>query len=167
MVRSAFIVSTGDRRSFLARSVVPTYPFRWNSLSPPRSSCRKHPFAHFEGMRMANHTVDAARRGSLKVSGSVPGEPCGRCEIGDLLNRPVCKSGQGVVQVFANRDPEPAAAFNHGDDRGHTRSGLLAAGQTDHSEPPGHSGNERKVRTSSLPSVALFRIERSLLSRIS
>ena len=53
--------------------------------------------------------------------------PCGRCEIGDLLNRLVGKSGQDFIQVVADRDPEPAAAFNHGEDRGHTRSGLLAA----------------------------------------
>ena len=53
--------------------------------------------------------------------------PCGRCEIGDLLNELVGKSGQDLVQVVADRYPEPAAAFNHGEDRGHTRSGLLAA----------------------------------------
>src|ERR1017187_9639894 len=53
--------------------------------------------------------------------------PCCRCEIGDLLNRPVGKSGQDLVQVFANRDPEAAAAFNHGEYRGHTRSGLWTA----------------------------------------
>ena len=54
------------------------------------------------------------------------GDPCGRCEIGDLLNRLVGKSGQDFIQVVADRDPEPAA-FDHGEDRGHTRSGLLAA----------------------------------------
>ena len=54
------------------------------------------------------------------------GDPCGRCEIGDLLNGPVGKSWQDLIQVVADRDPEPAA-FDHGEDRGHTRSGLLAA----------------------------------------
>jgi hypothetical protein len=53
--------------------------------------------------------------------------PCGGCEISDLVNGPVGKSGQDLVQVVADRDPEAAAAFNHGEDRGHTRSGLLAA----------------------------------------
>ena len=53
--------------------------------------------------------------------------PCGGCEISDLVNGPVGKSGQDLVQVVADRDPEPAAAFNHGEDRGHTRPGLLAA----------------------------------------
>ena len=55
------------------------------------------------------------------------GDPCGRCEIGDLLNGPVGKSGQDLIQVVADRVPELAAAFNHAEDRGHTRSGLLAA----------------------------------------
>jgi len=54
-------------------------------------------------------------------------DPCGRCEIGDLLNGLVGKSGQDLIQVVADRDPEPAAAFNHGEDGGNTRSGLLAA----------------------------------------
>ena len=54
-------------------------------------------------------------------------DPYGRCEVGDLLNGLVGKSWQDLVQVVANRDHEPAAAFNHGEDRGHTRSGLLAA----------------------------------------
>jgi len=53
--------------------------------------------------------------------------PCGRCELGDLLNGLVGKSGQDLVQVVADRDSEPAAAFDHGEDRGHTRPGLLAA----------------------------------------
>ncbi len=65
--------------------------------------------------------------GVLQVVGSMSFDPCGRCEIGDLLNGLVVKSWQDLVQVVANRDPEPAAALNHGDDRGHTRSGLLAA----------------------------------------
>ena len=55
------------------------------------------------------------------------GDPCDRCEIGDLLNGPVGKSGQDLIQVVADRVPELAAAFNHAEDRGHTRSGLLAA----------------------------------------
>ena len=53
--------------------------------------------------------------------------PCGRCEIGDLLNGPVSKSGLDLVQVVADRHPELAAAFDHGEDRGHTRPDLLAA----------------------------------------
>ncbi len=53
--------------------------------------------------------------------------PPGWRNVGDFLNVPVGESGQDVVQVIADGDPEPAAAFNHGEDRGHTRSGLLAA----------------------------------------
>jgi hypothetical protein len=41
----------------------------------------------------------------------------------DLLG----KSWQDLVQVVADRDPESAATFNHGEDRGHTRSDRLAA----------------------------------------
>jgi len=78
-------------------------------------------------MRPAKHTVDLARRGSLKVIESVPGGPCIRREICDELDGHVCQSGQDLMKVFADRDLEPAAAFNHGEDRGHTRSGLLAA----------------------------------------
>ena len=48
-------------------------------------------------------------------------------EVCDLLNGPVGKSGQDLIQVFADRDPEGAAAFDHGADCGHPRSGLLAA----------------------------------------
>ena len=58
---------------------------------------------------------------------SVSCDPCGRCEICELLNGAVRKSGQDLIQVFANRDSEPAAAFDHGEDRGHKRSGLLTA----------------------------------------
>lgn len=32
-----------------------------------------------------------------------------------------------VLAAVADRDPEPTAAFNYGEDRGHRRSGLLAA----------------------------------------
>jgi hypothetical protein len=31
------------------------------------------------------------------------------------------------MKVFADRDAKPAAALDHGEDRGHTRSGLFAA----------------------------------------
>jgi hypothetical protein len=78
-------------------------------------------------MRTAKHTVDLARPGSLKVSGIVSCGPCGGREIGDLLNGPVGKSGQDLIQVVADRDSESAATFDHGEDRSHTRSGLLAA----------------------------------------
>jgi len=77
--------------------------------------------------RLTKHTVDEARCSVLWVVGSVSCDPCGRREIGDLLNGLVGKSWQDLVQVVADRDPEPAAAFNHGEDRGHTRPGLLAA----------------------------------------
>ena len=78
-------------------------------------------------MRTAKHTVDLVRRGSLEVCGIVSCGPCGRGEIGDELDGPVGKSWQDLVQVFADRDSKPAAAFNHGEDRGYTRPGLLAA----------------------------------------
>jgi len=78
-------------------------------------------------MRMTKHTVDKARCSVLQVIGSVSCDPGSRCEIGDLLNGLVGKSGQDLIQVVADRDPEPAAAFNHGEDCGHTQSGLLAA----------------------------------------
>jgi len=78
-------------------------------------------------MRMAKHTVDLARPGSLKVCVIVPGAPCSRCEIGDELDGHVCQSGQDLMKAFADRDAKPAAALNHGEDRGHTWSGLLAA----------------------------------------
>src|ERR1035438_10711077 len=78
-------------------------------------------------MRTAKHMVDLARPGGLKVCVSVPGAPCGRREIGDELDGHVCQSGQDLMKVFADRDAKPAAALNHGEDRGHTWSGLLAA----------------------------------------
>ena len=43
------------------------------------------------------------------------------------MNGLLVKSWQDLVQVVADRDPESPAAFNHGEDRGRTRSGLLAA----------------------------------------
>ena len=58
---------------------------------------------------------------------SLPGGPCGRREIGDELDGHVCQSGQYFIQVVADRDAKAAAVLNHGEDRGHARSGLLAA----------------------------------------
>ena len=78
-------------------------------------------------MRPAKHTVDLARRGSLKVIESVPGGPCIRREICDELDGHVCQSGQDLMKVFADRDAKLAAVLNHGEDCGHPRSGLLAA----------------------------------------
>src|ERR1035441_1535666 len=59
-------------------------------------------------MRTSKHTVDSVSPASLKVGGIVSCCPCSRCEIGDLLNGPVGKSGQDLVQGVADRDPEPA-----------------------------------------------------------
>ena len=53
------------------------------------------------------------------------GPGCGR-KVSDALDGQMSKSWQDLIQVVADRDPEPAA-FDHGEDRGHTRSGLLAA----------------------------------------
>jgi hypothetical protein len=61
-------------------------------------------------MRLTKHTVDEARCAVLQVVGSVSFDPCGRCEIDDLLDGLVVKSWQDLVQVVADRDPEPAAA---------------------------------------------------------
>jgi hypothetical protein len=80
-----------------------------------------------DGIRTANHTVDTASRADLRVMGSVSGGPCVGCEIGDALHLCIGESGQDVSEVGAQRDLEPTAAFDHGEDRGPTRSGLLAA----------------------------------------
>ncbi len=55
------------------------------------------------------------------------GDPCGRREIGDELDGPVGKSRQDLVQVVADRDAEPAAAFDHRENRRYLRTSLLAA----------------------------------------
>ena len=78
-------------------------------------------------MRPAKHTVDLARPGSLRVSRIVSCGPCGGREVGDLLNGPVGQSGRDLVQVVADWDAKPPAAFNHGEDRSYTRSGFFAA----------------------------------------
>src|ERR1035438_1003973 len=78
-------------------------------------------------MRTAKHTVDLVRRGSSEVCGIVSCGPCGGREIGDELDGHVCQSGQDLIKVFADRDAKPAAALNHGEDRGRTWSGLLGA----------------------------------------
>src|ERR1035437_9465914 len=80
-----------------------------------------------ECMRTAKHTGDLVRRGSLEVCGIVSCGPCDRREIGDELDGHVCQSGQDLMKVFADRDAKPAAALDHGEDRGPTRSGLFAA----------------------------------------
>jgi hypothetical protein len=53
--------------------------------------------------------------------------PCCRCEFGDSLNGFVCDSGKDFSEVFAHRDFEPAAAFDHGEDCGYAGACLLAA----------------------------------------
>jgi hypothetical protein len=78
-------------------------------------------------MRSAKHPVDTASLADLMVMGSMSGGPCVGCEIGDALHLCIGESGQDVSEAGAHRDFEPTAAFDHGEDRGHTRSGLLAA----------------------------------------
>jgi hypothetical protein len=48
-------------------------------------------------------------------------------EVWDSLKRCVRKSGQDVGEVIAHRDFEATAAFDHGDDGGHARSGRFAS----------------------------------------
>ena len=54
-------------------------------------------------------------------------DPCGRCEIGELLDGPVGETGQDVSQIVAHLDLHASVAFDDGEDRGHTRCGLLTA----------------------------------------
>jgi hypothetical protein len=53
-------------------------------------------------------------------------DPGGRGTISEAVKRSVCKPRQDVGEVMAHRDVEPATAFDHGDDCGYSRSGLLA-----------------------------------------
>jgi len=75
-------------------------------------------------MRYGQATVDEAQSFGFIGFGSLS---CNqrRCEIADLLMS--LSASRASRQVVADRYPEAAAAFNHGEDRGHTRSGLLAA----------------------------------------
>jgi hypothetical protein len=52
---------------------------------------------------------------------------CGRCKIGDVLDGPFVKPGEDIGEVVADRYAEPAATFDHREDRGHAWSGLLTA----------------------------------------
>jgi hypothetical protein len=61
------------------------------------------------------------------LAGSALSGPCFWRKISDLLNGTVGKSWQDLVQVFADRDPEAAATFDYGEDRGHTRPGLFTS----------------------------------------
>ena len=55
------------------------------------------------------------------------GGPSGRSKVCDALNGRVGKPGQRVGEVIAHRDFEATAAFDHGDDGGHARSGRFAS----------------------------------------
>ncbi len=55
------------------------------------------------------------------------GGPGGRCEFGEALDGCIGESWQDVGEVVAHRDLHASAAFDDGEDRGHARSGLLAA----------------------------------------
>jgi len=48
-------------------------------------------------------------------------------EFGDALDGRVGEPREDGAEVVAHRDLEPAAAFNHRQDGGHTRPSLLAA----------------------------------------
>src|ERR1039458_10174314 len=53
--------------------------------------------------------------------------PSGWGEIGDALDGHMGESRQDSSEIVADRDLEPSAAFDDGEDRRHARSGLLAA----------------------------------------
>jgi len=55
------------------------------------------------------------------------GGPGGRCKFGEALDGCIGESWQDVSQIVAHRDLHASAAFDDGEDRGHARSGLLAA----------------------------------------
>ena len=78
------------------------------------------------GERTANHTVGSAEWASLEFGGSVFGEPGCGSELGDALYGGVGKPRQDIGEVIADGYVEPATAFDHGDDGGYSRSGLLA-----------------------------------------
>jgi hypothetical protein len=80
-----------------------------------------------ERMRTSKHTVDGGRCVSLKIGRGVYGGPSGGSEIGDALDGDVGESGHDVGEIVADRNLESSAAFDHGEDCGYARSGLLAA----------------------------------------
>ena len=49
--------------------------------------------------------------------------PYGRNEVCDALNGCVCKSGQDVGEVIADRDLEPSTTFHNREDGGYARPG--------------------------------------------
>jgi len=51
--------------------------------------------------------------------------PCGRGTISEALEGRIGKTWQDVGKVFAYRDVETATAFDHRDDCGYSRPGLL------------------------------------------
>ena len=76
----------------------------------------------FNRMRQRNRRVDKGQRLGLLVL-DCPG--CGR-EFCEPLNRDVSKAGQNGGQVFADRNLQPTAGFNDGQDGRHFWPGLLA-----------------------------------------
>ena len=53
--------------------------------------------------------------------------PYGRNDACDALNGCVCKSGQDVGEVIADRDLEPSTTFHNREDGGYARPSLFAA----------------------------------------
>jgi hypothetical protein len=53
--------------------------------------------------------------------------PYGRNDVCDALNGCVCKSGQDVGEVIADRDLEPSTTFHTREDGGYARPSLFAA----------------------------------------
>jgi hypothetical protein len=53
--------------------------------------------------------------------------PCGRGTIWEALKSRVGKAWQDVGEVIAYRDVETATAFDHRNDSGYSRSGLLTS----------------------------------------
>lgn len=53
--------------------------------------------------------------------------PYGRNDVCDALNGCVCKSGQDVGEVIADRDLEPSTTFHNREDGGYARPSLFAA----------------------------------------
>jgi hypothetical protein len=51
----------------------------------------------------------------------------GRNDVCDALNGCVCKSGQDVGEVIADRDLEPSTTFHNREDGGYARPSLFAA----------------------------------------
>jgi len=52
--------------------------------------------------------------------------PGGRCKVSEALKVDVCESRQDIGEITAHGDSEPPATFDHRDDGGYSRPGLLA-----------------------------------------